>query len=251
MKFFEFNNNYVNFDSAVAQREQQTGNFNVNWTSIFTPIKDQGQCGSCWTFSTAGVVESNYYITKNLTSPISLSEQQIVDCASMAGDGCNGGDPGQALVYAESGLESEASYPYFSGTTENAGTCQFSANKVEVSIKSYNYCMNGSSQPCTLSVWQSMLALGPLSVVVEADSMDFQMYAGGILAFGVCDCANGADHAVIAVGWGVDATTELTYIIVRNSWGTSWGEAGYFRMEYEPSNQDSCYVTGTAYQPTF
>jgi len=251
INLLEFNNDSVDFDTTVEKREQAAANFTVNWTSIFTPIKDQGQCGSCWTFSAAGAVESNYYISKKLKSPVSLSEQQICDCAYNAGDGCNGGSPELALVYSQSGLETEASYPYVSGNTGIANSCNFTANLVSVKSKSYNYCDNASSQPCSLTAWQALLAAGPLSVVIEADSSDFQSYESGVLVWAACDCASGADHAVIAVGWGVDSVSGLTYILIRNSWGSTWGESGYFRVEYAPSYYDSCYVTGSAWQPTF
>jgi len=96
-----------------------------------------------------------------------------------------------------------------------------------------------------------MLAVGPFSVYMEADSDDFQNYDSGVLVLQSSDCSNGSDHAVLAVGWGVDQSTGLTYVKVRNSWSTGWGEGGYFRIKYDPTNYDTCYITGSAFQPTF
>jgi len=120
----------------------------------------------------------------------------------------------------------------------------------------YTYCTNDSSvgekvKACTLASWQAMLTTGPFSVYMEADSDDFQSYSKGVWVPKSSDCSGGSDHAVIAVGWGVDSTSGLTYVKVRNSWSTGWGEKGYFRIQYNASNYDTCYITGSAFQPTF
>jgi len=248
---------YIDFDT-YADNEETTpsAGFTANWTSSFVAIKNQGQCGSCWTFSAAGALEVNYYIANKLKTPISFSEEQIVDCASSAGDGCNGGSSNYAFKYtASSGIELESAYPYTAGNGKS-GTCKYNKALATYKNKSYNYCTNSNEngekvKACTLASWQAFLALGPFSVYMEADSSDFQNYRKGVLVFKTTDCANGADHAVIAVGWGVDSTTGLTYVLVRNSWGTSWGEGGYFRVKYDPTNHDTCYITGSAFQPTF
>jgi len=212
-------------------------------------------CGSCWTFSCTGAIEGNYQISQG-GKPISLSEQQIVDCASEAGYGCYGGSPNIAIQYAnQNGLESEANYPYTSGMTDLNGVCGYNATLATIKPAGYYYCTNSpgegeAARECTLNVYQALLGTGPISVVMEADSNTFQFYESGVLVFGQCDCINGPDHAVIAVGWGYDTASGLTYVLVRNSWGTSWGENGYFRVSYTPST-DTCFITANAYLPHF
>jgi len=248
---------YIDFDTYADNDEPLTPNagFSANWSTSLVSPKDQGQCGSCWTFSAAGALEGNYKI-KNGGALVSFSEEQLVDCATSAGDGCNGGLSNLAFQYtAKNGIELESTYPY-TATNGASGKCKYVAAKATYKNKSYNYCTNDSTvsekvKACTLASWQGYLALGPFSVYMEADSDDFQNYSKGVLTFKTTDCANGSDHAVLAVGWGVDTTTNLTYVLVRNSWGTSWGEKGYFRVKYDPTNHDTCYITGSAFQPTF
>jgi len=247
---------YIDFDSyADEETTPQTG-FSANWSASLVPAKDQGQCGSCWTFSAAGALEGSYNIKNKPAQLISFSEQQFVDCASSAGDGCNGGSSNYVFRYTEKkGVMLESEYPY-TAQDGNSGTCQYNAAQAKYKNKGYNYCTNDSTtgenvKPCSLALWQTYLAAGPFSVYMEADSDDFQNYSSGVLVFSADDCSNGSDHAVMAVGWGVDTQSGLTYVLVRNSWSTGWGENGYFRVKYDPSNYDTCYITGSAFQPTF
>jgi len=251
---------YIDFDTYADNEEATTPNqgFSADWSGLLVPAKDQGQCGSCWTFSAAGALEGNYNIKNNLSnSPISFSEQQFVDCATSAGNGCSGGLSNYVFKYTEKhGVELESVYPYTSGETGYAGECQYITSQQLFKNKGYNYCTNENTvgenvKPCNLSSWQALLARGPFSVYMEADSDDFQSYAGGVLSFSTEDCSNGYDHAVLAVGWGVDEGTGQTYVLVRNSWSTGWGENGYFRVEYAPDNNNTCFITGSAFQPTF
>jgi len=254
---------FVNFDEEADKVDNfaPSSTFAVDWSTILVAAKDQGQCGDCWAFSAAASMEGNYYIKNALKTPVSFSEQQLTDCVSSSTyycEGCNGGLSNYAFRYiVTKGIETEASYPFTSGNSGNSGTCKYSSTLATVKNKSYSYCTNDptvgetNTSGCTLATYQSMLSKGPFSVYMEADSADFQNYESGVLVFTSTDCSNGSDHAVVAVGWGVDTTTGYTYVKVRNSWSTSWGEKGYFRVEYSPSNYDTCYITGSAFQPTF
>jgi cathepsin F len=149
-----------------------------------------------------------------------LAPQEIVDCDTVD-QGCNGGDPPTAyqFVMQEGGMEDESDYPY----TAQDGTCNFQANLVKVTISNWQYATQNSDE----TTMQSNLASwGPLSICVDAEP--WQDYTGGVLM--ASDCSNQLDHCVQLVGY--DMTQSTPFWIVRNSWGTDWGEAGYIRLEY-------------------
>jgi len=199
-----------------------------------TPVKNQEQCGSCWAFSTVENVESIYCVTKNMdcTSFSPLSPQQIVDCDN-TDQGCNGGDPPTAYQYIISagGLETDANYPY----TAQDGNCNFVQSEVSVSISSFKYATQSSDETAMMN---ALVSWGPLSICVDAEP--WQDYTGGVLMASSCDTQ--LDHCVQLVGY--DLTASTPFWIVRNSWGTDWGENGYIRLQY---GQDTC---GCADEPT-
>jgi len=187
----------------------------VDWTSkgAVTPVKNQGQCGSCWAFSTTGSVEGINEI--NGKGLISVSEQQLVDCSGAYGNmGCNGGLMDNAFQYiiANGGLCTEAAYPY----TAQDGTCKTSCTKT---VKIAGYKDVTASNDIALA---TAVAQQPVSVAIEADQSSFQFYNGGVLT---AACGTSLDHGVLAVGYGTSAGTE--YWKVKNSWGASWGMNGY------------------------
>jgi len=199
-----------------------------DWTTqgAVTPVKDQGQCGSCWAFSTIGNIEGAWFLAKNPL--ISLAEGELVDC-STKDLGCSGGWPFWALQDIMASpyngrIATEQSYPY---VPKNAA-CQFKTATVGASFSNYtNYC-NEQTAPCTELQMQELLQTkGPLSVCLNATPM--QMYARGVSNPSSCD-PNGIDHCVTLVGWGVDEATNLKYWKLKNSWGAAWGEAGYYRL---------------------
>jgi len=206
-----------------------------------TAVKDQGQCGSCWTFSVTGAIEFAWSIANKLKDPVDLSEQAIVDCSQncsnvdgqpVCNEGCNGGWPWAAVadVVNWGGLPTEDDYPY----TAADGTCSIKSKKLNAPVRGYT-CLSGPDQtggPADekTQMAQTLMDKGPLSIAVDAGFL-FQFYFGGIMNPFVpdfeCDPTS-LDHAILIVGWGVEGSTP--FWIVRNSWGDSWGESGYLRM---------------------
>jgi C1A family cysteine protease len=189
----------------------------VDWTTqgVVTPVKNQGDCGSCWAFSTTGSMECDYAIKTGQL--ISLSEQQLVDCSSSYGnDGCNGGWYYYAWEYAvaDGGLCTEAAYPYVG--VQQACKAASCGPKYDPP-KTYSKVTADDAQALMNSA-----AVGCVSVAIEANQFAFQYYSGGVLTG---TCGTTIDHAVLVVGYGTESGQ--SYWKVKNSWGTDWGEEGY------------------------
>ncbi len=194
----------------------------VDWRQkgVVTPVKNQGHCGSCWTFSTTGAMESHWAIkTGNL---ISLSEQQLVDCGGLTGgQGCSGGLPSSAFEYIRlvGGLEAEEDYPYLAQNS----TCKFDKNKARVFTSgSYNITEGDESE-----IVDAVVNQGPVSIAYQVVA-DFRLDKNGV--YNSTNCKSGpmdVNHAVLVVGYGT--TKEgLDYWIVKNSWSNEFGMEGYF-----------------------
>jgi len=223
--------NYTVFDDSNLEAT-------VDWRTkgAVTPVKNQGQCGSCWAFSTTGAVEGADFITTGTLT--SLSEQQLVDCSGSFGNmGCNGGLMDNAFKYImKSSLETESDYPY----TARDGTCKYVATKGVGKVTGYS-----DVTPNSPSQLQAAVAKGPTSVAIEADQMVFQGYTGGFITKG---CGTNLDHGVLAVGYGTDATAG-DYFIVKNSWGASWGSQGYVNIAANTKNGNVCGILSAASIP--
>eukprot|EP01064_Diplonema_japonicum_P010937 TRINITY_DN1817_c0_g2_i1.p1 TRINITY_DN1817_c0_g2~~TRINITY_DN1817_c0_g2_i1.p1 ORF type:complete len:781 (+),score=216.57 TRINITY_DN1817_c0_g2_i1:53-2395(+) len=201
----------------------------VDWRTkgVVTPIKNQGQCGSCWSFSTTGVIEGAWAMAGNKLQ--SLSEQELVSCEENC-DKCDGGWPYLAIQYVQQhGDATEASYPYVSGNG-NVPPCTGGHTMADVKVTGY-FMVNNSEDAMAAAVAK----YGPMSISLDAMTQLWWPYTGGIMT-GCCNHA--PDHAVLLVGYGVDQGTK--YWLIKNSWGADWGEDGYIRLE-RGSNQ--CGIT--------
>ncbi|KAJ5068233.1 hypothetical protein M0811_12460 [Anaeramoeba ignava] len=196
---------------------------NLNWTELgaVSPVKDQAFCGSCWAFSTVGVIEGQYYLaTGNFKQ---FSEQNVIDCswnATHPSYGCDGSS--QEFAYEAlmgmGGIEFEDDYPYLSVT----GYCGYTPEKRAASLLTY-YTIPNSEE----AVIEALNTIGPLAISYDADHESMMFYSGGVYHEPTCSTTN-LDHAVLLVGYGNYPGTEEPYWLVKNSWSTHWGYYGYF-----------------------
>merc|ERR1719183_1930448 len=206
----------------------------IDWVSrgAVTPVKNQGQCGSCWRFSTTGAMEGAYQVAT--AKLVSLAEQQLVDCDRSDGNqGCSGGWPYMAMTYAsKNGACLESSYPY----TATDGYCRQSSCTLGLTPGTVTGYMHVGQ---TTSALMSALNGQPVSVTVNAGEIGFQFYSNGVINHG---CSGSINHAVLATGYGTD-TDGTPYWRVKNSWGATWGDAGYFNLERGVGSQgDACIL---------
>jgi C1A family cysteine protease len=224
-------------DAHLGELEVQSNiAADVDWSTnsaVVNPVKDQGQCGSCWAFSAVGTVESAYAIAAGKLG--SYAEQQLVDCSTNGpqggSQGCNGGFNQYGIAYiGDTGIAAENSYPY----TATDGTCRASSVSKELPSGTVaGYQSVGKTNEALMSA----LNTSPVSVTVNADNT-WQSYRSGVLTKN-CGLFGQIDHAVIAVGYDSSDST----IKIRNSWGASWGEAGYVRVSTSVTDPYCLYKT--------
>jgi len=223
----------LGFKMALSQRRAKKSNVvpndAVDWRDqgAVNPIKDQGQCGSCWAFSTVQAAESANFLKSGTL--YSFSEQNLVDCVTSC-NGCNGGLMEPAYDYIISNqngqFESEEDYPYVAQDQN----CQWDPSKGIGSVTGYVEVSSGSEDDLAAKV----SSMGPAAIAIDASNWSFQLYSSGIYDEPSCSSWN-LDHAVGCIGYGSEGG--VNYWIVRNSWGTSWGENGYIRMVKDKNNQ--------------
>ncbi|XP_040577317.1 cathepsin L [Lepeophtheirus salmonis] len=213
----------------------------VNWTKngAVTAVKKSTYCGSCWAFSTTGSVEGQYFIKNKKL--LSFSEQQLIDCSTQYGNkGCNGGLMDNAFKYLidNKGIATEKKYPYL----DEEDNCKYNKTMAVGQISSFNDVKPGSEDQLKLAVAQ----IGPISAAVDTSSLSFIFYEKGIYIDNYCSSTN-VDLAVLVVGYGTDKASGLDYWLVKNSWGTSWGDQGYIKMARNHKNM--CGIATLASYP--
>lgn len=215
---------------CVADQENVPSSFDWRDRNVVTPVRDQGQCGSCWTFASTDSLESALLINNKTDVPVNelnLSKQQLVQCAKFLGTGCEGGNSQMAFSYIQRrGVTTNEIMPY----RARDGICPyFRSFPDRVSIE--NYCIRSQQRYSSSSlveslsdqdIIQSLVHYGPLYIAINADPLSTRNYRGGVLDDP--DCSTQINHAVTLVGY-----TNTSWII-KNSWGEQWGDGGYFQV---------------------
>ncbi|XP_014246982.1 cathepsin L1-like [Cimex lectularius] len=212
----------------------------VDWRKhgAVTPVKDQGACGSCWAFSATGSLEGQHY--RKTGRLVSLSEQNLIDCSSDAGNnGCNGGMMDNAFAYVKSnkGVDTEKSYPYEAMDDD----CRYDAKYSGATDTGFVDISEGDED----ALKRAVATKGPISVAIDASHDSFHQYSEGV--YYEPDCSSEQlDHGVLVVGYGTSDEGD-DYWLVKNSWGPSWGMDGYIKMARNKDN--NCGIATTASFP--
>ena len=210
----------------------------IDWRNLkaVSPVKNQGNCGSCWAFSTVGALEGLHAIKKG--SLVEYSEQELVDCSrSYGNEGCNGGDMSAAFQYVKDhGISTEAEYPY----EGRDRTCRKKSNSFQVAG-----CVNVTHNDNDELL--EALTIGPVSIAVKANNMAFMYYRSGIIKSGCGRESDELDHGITLVGAAIESGTP--YWICKNSWGRSWGQSGYVYIKRDTGKSSG--VCGIAMEDSY
>jgi cathepsin L len=256
IEFLANNDYYMLQNSTLISSKMLMNSTNIDWREkgVITPIKNQGMCGSCWAFSAIEGIESHYVIARRKQKPytelVELSVQHVLDCTFISdGGGCyNGYESSAYRTVMKNGASSEWTYPYMSFFGDEY-KCNITRIQPIVRISNFNVIPSNNYS----AMVDALLKIGPIAVVVDAS--EWFSYESGI--FDGCD-KNYVDinHSVQLVGMGTEG--KLEYWIVRNSWGTEWGEQGYIRLlknnNFTCGERDGIKICGTCgilYQGTY
>jgi len=230
---------YKNWTNNVVSVEDATPTADsVNWVTAgaVTGVKNQASCGSCWAFSSTGAMEGAHFIKTGTL--LSLSEQELVDCDHIGSAGCNGGSMEGAFEWYKTNMaELESDYSY----TGKNGTCSETSHTGQFESTGYVQVTANSE-----SAFKASVQAGPTSIAIEADKRAFQTYTSGIL--NTTKCGTQLDHGVLAVGYGTE--NGQAYYLVKNSWGSSWGENGYLKIADVGDGPGICGIQMAAVRPT-
>ena len=198
--------------------------YDMRGLGLLTPIKDQGNCGSCWAFGATNVLET--MAAKKFGVLVNLSEQQIVSCATQKGvAGCNGGNSIGAWAYTQQKSQvTSKSYPYVSGLNDHSGKCKETEGKDRMVAATAGYKVIRNED----DIRAALVEIGPVAIAIATDPC-FLNYKSGVLKPENCACNGPVDHLVTVVGYASEGGED--YWVIRNSWGESWGEKGYARFK--------------------